>query len=393
MKNALKLYDVLKTKKNIPIQNLASTDDIGMDDLAEIFVRINSKGVVLEKADLIMALLRGRWRRANKGIGQLVNTIRARGFNSPKDFILQCCVAMLSGKVPGRGKKNGLAQLFAAPKVQDNLEENITKISEAIMDVVSFIAEFSFLPPSKIPTYNPILILACYRYAHGREAWEGIRDKAKAFLFATLLTKALSGQSQKLMETLLAQVMKNSAFDLSAIERTCKASKKDITVNIDVLLGIKIDDPLALLVMHLVYQGVPGYDPKTMTVKDHIFPRSEVSTYRVNNRGRRVYVIKQYDSIVNCEMLTDEENRKKADLLPEEYFAILQEKGKLSDFLKLHRIPEPEAGAVNIWNIHFFREFLEQRRGWIRGFIDQNLQGLVNTGGARKRSTKATSKS
>ena len=205
--------------------------------------------------------------------------------------------------------------------------------------------------------------------------------------------KSLSGQSQKLMETLLAQVMKNSAFDLSAIERTCKASKKDINVDIDALLDIKIDDQLALLVMHLVYQGASEYDPKTMIVKDHIFPKSKLSTYRVNNRGRRVYVIKQYDSIVNCEMLTDEENREKADLLPEEYFAVLQGKGKLRAFLDLHRIPEPKAGAVNIWDIHFFREFLEQRRGWIRGFIDQNLQGLVNTGGARKRSTKATSKS
>lgn len=393
MKNALKLYNVLKTKKNIPIQNLASTDDIGMDDLAEIFVRINSEGVVLEKADLIMALLRGKWRRSNKNIGQLVNTIRARGFNNPKDFILQCCVAMLSGKVPGRGTKNGLAQLFADPRVQDNLEGNIAKISEAIMDVVSFIAEFSFLPPSKIPTYNPILILACYRYAHGQEAWKGIRDKAKAFLFATLLTKALSGQSQKLMETLLAQVMRNSAFDLSAIERTCKASRKDINVDIDALLDIKIDDQLALLVMHLVYQGVPGYDPKTMTVKDHIFPKSEVSTYKVNNRGRRVYVIKQYDSIVNCEMLTDEKNREKADLLPKEYFAVLREKGELHDFLQLHRIPEPQAGAINIWDIHFFREFLEQRRGWIRGFIDQNLQGLVSTKVKRRRTTKATPES
>lgn len=393
MKNALKLYDVLKTKKNIPIQNLATTDDIGMDDLAEIFVRINSEGVVLEKADLIMALLRGRWRGAKKDIGQLVNTIRARGFSSPKDFILQCCVAMLSGKVPGRGTKNGLAQLFAAPRVQDNLEGNIAKISEAIMDVVSFIAEFSFLPPSRIPTYNPILILACYRYAHGQEAWKGIRDKAKAFLFATLLTKALSGQSQKLMETLLAQVMRNSAFDLSAIERTCKASRKDINVDIDALLDILMDDPLASLVMHLVYQGMPGYDPKTMTEKDHIFPRSEVSTYRVNNRGRRVYVRKQYDSIVNCEMLSLEDNLRKADLLPEEYFAVLRGNGKLRAFLDLHRIPEPKDGAVNIWDIHFFREFLEQRRGWIRGFIDQNLQGLVSTKVKRRRTTKATPES
>ena len=125
--------------------------------------------------------------------------------------------------------------------------------------------------------------------------------------------------------------------------------------------------------MHLVYQGVPGYDPKTMTVKDHIFPKSEVSTYKVNNRGRRVYVIKQYDSIVKCEMLTDEKNREKADLLPKEYFAVLREKGELHDFLQLHRIPEPQAGAINIWDIHFFREFLEQRRGWIRGFIDQKV--------------------
>ena len=106
--------------------------------------------------------------------------------------------------------------------------------------------------------------------------------------------------------------------------------------------------------------------------------------------GRRVYVIKQYDSIVNCEMLTDEKNREKADLLPKEYFAVLREKGELHDFLQLHRIPEPQAGAINIWDIHFFREFLEQRRGWIRGFIDQNLQGLVSTKVKRRRTTKAT---
>ena len=124
-----------------------------------------------------------------------------------------------------------------------------------------------------------------------------------------------------------------------------------------------------------------------MTEKDHIFPKSEVSTYRVDNRGRRVYVRKQYDSIVNCEMLTGEENREKTDLLPEEYFEVLREKGKLPDFLKLHRIPEPQDGAINIWNIYFFREFLEQRRGWIRGNIQDNLQGLVNIGGRRRRTT------
>ena len=391
-KNAIRLYEALKTKKNIPIQNLAMTDDIGMDDLAEIFVRINSEGVVLEKADLIMALLRGKWRGADKNIGQLVNTIRSRGFNSPKDFILQCCVAMLSGKVPGKGKKNGLAQLFAASEVQDNLVRNITKISEAIMDVVSFIAEFSFLPPSKIPTYNPILILACYRYTHGKNAWDGVKNKAKAFLFAAFLSKALSGQSQKLVESLLAQVMKNSAFDLSAIEKICKANKRDIGVDVDELLDILMDDPLALLVMHLAYQGMPGYDPKMMTQRDHIFPKSEVSEYRVNNRGRRVYVKRQYDSIVNCEMLTEEENREKANFLPQDYFAALRKKGRLRAFLDLHRIPEPQDGAVNIWDMHFFREFLDQRRGWLHVVIEQNLQGLVSATISKKRTAKRETK-
>ncbi len=63
---------------------------------------------------------------------------------------------------------------------------------QAIMDIVSFIAEFSFLPPSKIPTYNPILILACYRY-HGQEAWRGIKDKA---ICLPRFDQVSSGQSQ-----------------------------------------------------------------------------------------------------------------------------------------------------------------------------------------------------
>ena len=87
-----------------------------------------------------------------------------------------------------------------------------------------------------------------------------------------------------------------------------------------------------------------------------------------------MFLAKDYDSIVNCELLSQEDNLAKGDQLPKQYFSNL---GKsLKAFVALHEIPSPKPGEVDIWEIRFFGEFLQERRAGLKERIAKNFNGL-----------------
>ena len=266
--NAMQLYSVFKTFANIPLQTLSVDDGIGLDDIAEVFVRTNSEGVVLEKVDLLMALIKGQWADATGEFNRLNETVLAMGYKKPKDFILRACLAMLSGN-PGGGRND--ARQFASSEIQEALRTGFKEIGAAICDVLRFIADFSFIRSRNVPSFNPVLVLICYRYAHPGE-WENIKAQARIFLFGAFLSKALNKPSQALMRALIGYAMQNPAFDIGALERICQENGRNLSVNIDNILDISMRDPLADLALHLFYMGEAGYHPNEMTAKDHIFP-------------------------------------------------------------------------------------------------------------------------
>lgn len=362
--NAMQLYRTFKELNNISFQTL---DGIGLDDIAEIFVRTNSEGVVLEKIDLVMALIRSEWAGARRAFNQLNETVLAMGYKrKAKDFVLQSCLATLGG-IPGGGK-NEIKQ-FTTPQIQNALREHFSEVGAAICDVLSFIAGFSFIRSQNVPSFNPVLILICYRYTHGKESWEKARDAAQRFLFASFLSKALNKPTEALMKALIAHVQSNALFDVVQLGEVCQAHHRNLGVDIDVLLDIGMHDPLADLVLHLFYMGHVGYTPDKMTAKDHIFPDAHLK--KVRAQGRLVYLKQQRDHILNCEMLTTQENTSKSDQLPEKYFSRCN-----GEFMALHGIPEPDNDPI--WDIRFYNQFLQRRRAIFSVRIAENLQGLVD---------------
>lgn len=370
--NAMQLYSIFKTFANIPLQTLSVDDGIGLDDIAEVFVRTNSEGVVLEKIDLLMALIKGEWADASGKFNRLNETVLAMGYKKPKDFILRACLAMLSGN-PGGGRND--ARLFAAPEIQIALREKFSEIGAAICDVLRFIADFSFIRSQNVPSLNPVLVLICYRYAHPEE-WKTIGSKAKTFLFGAFLSKALNKPSQALMRALLGYAVRDSAFDITRIETICRDNGRELSVNLDDILDISMKDSLADLVLHLFYMGKPGYFPGKMTAKDHIFPDSRLK--KIREDGRLKYLQDARDCILNCELLDPQDNLTKGDSLPEKYLAQCND-----DYLRLHGIPSPEEGEPNIWEMRSYDQFLGKRRAIWAVRLSQNLQGLLTQAGGR----------
>ena len=65
---------------------------------------------------------------------------------------------------------------------------------------------------------------------------------------------------------------------------------------------------IAPLVLYFIYYWQKGFNPETMTVRDHIFPKSELEKIKYfnkkNKQHKRKYSDDEVNSILNCELLT-----------------------------------------------------------------------------------------
>lgn len=159
--NAQRLYNIFKTRLNVHMQVL--TNNVSLVDMAEIFVRTNSGGVILELKDLTMAMITGRWVTSSKSFQQLIDKIKQLGFDKPKEFILQACdtiLTVLTLQDKNKKKKSDGAAIKA------NLSGDFIKISVSIVSVLQFISKIDVVCKFTYVSHNPIFIIIAYYYKH-----------------------------------------------------------------------------------------------------------------------------------------------------------------------------------------------------------------------------------
>lgn len=75
-----------------PVQTLGS--DTSYEEVTEIFVRLNSQGAKLRKADLALAQVTSRWRGAMALFTSAADAFRAEGFDLDERLLIKCLVAV-----------------------------------------------------------------------------------------------------------------------------------------------------------------------------------------------------------------------------------------------------------------------------------------------------------
>ena len=357
--NAIRLYKVFKTEKVITRQALTDKN-VSLNDVVEVFVRANAGGVVLEKADLLMALLRGRWPDVDRQFEQIYSAITKLGYTRMKDFVLRACFAMI-----GKGA-SFRANTFAASPVQKEIKEKINDLSEAIHDVLKFVADFKFLSIQNAAAKDPLLLAVCYRYHHP-QSWENaIKDETiKKFLFAAFLSKAFDKTPPTMMLNLLQYVKTHDTLRIQEIENIISdpQHRRTLKVKVDDLLKLSLNSPKSDIVLQLFYKVRAEqndklrklYDPNQNTDHDHIFPLAMFQDSEVVALG---YTADEQDSVLNCEMLTPEQNRQRQATPPGQYFPMQK-----PEFLLLHGIPNgQDKKERHLLDIRHFRDFLAWRK-------------------------------
>ena len=377
--NAKRLYDVFKRERNVPLQKISNKTSL--ENVAKIFMRINSGGVTLDAEDLVMATISNEWINQGNVFNQLVDMIDKKGLSNPKKFIIQACSAVLPDIY--RANRALIADDFSVPAVRNTLRDNFLKISLAISNVINFITGKDFIAPLSysIPFYSPVLILIAYHYALQRDRrhgeWNNRKNEIRAFLFTAFLCDVLKRPTQNLMRNLLQYVMdQHTVFSLNDIRDICG---ENFSINIGELLDTElITGSKANLIMYLFYYGQDGYKPD-MTVKDHIFPKAKLTK---RSDGKQLYHREKYDSILNCELLTEKQNgtTEKGDLLPLEFLDRYYRDSKSRDvFLKLHALPDRNSDGTSLLDFipyTKFTDFLKRRKPLMKERITENLHNM-----------------
>jgi hypothetical protein len=184
------------------------------------------------------------------------------------------------------------------------------------------------------------------------------------WLILALLKNSFGSSSDTTLKNLQAVI--DSQVDLSyfpyeAINKKLNIEPSLSDTEIENFLSTSYSTKYSYLVLSLIY---PDRDWKDNNYQeDHIFPKSEFTLAKLSRRGYDQQTIENYrkhfNSIVNLQLLTDEENLVKSSQPFDTWFASRDE-----NFKARHKIP-----TINHYSFDNFLEFVSERKKILQSYL------------------------
>lgn len=337
------LERVIHTGLNI---NYYKEDEQNPDKAVNIFVRINSGGTTLSFSDILMSIAIASWKQkdARTEINDLVDGIRAKGFNIDKDYILKSFLYLYHKDV--RFKITSFKNDFIG-----NIEANWENIRNSILSLYDLLKTFG-LTDYTLTTNNATLPILYYIYHKNifldfstKMSYKEDRKIIKKWLLTILVRRTFGGQT----DTVLSQSRKAftndieksklEALDQFPSEQINNDIKKLIDIGddyIEELLLTQKDSQYSFPILALLY---PDMDYKNNNFhQDHLHP---ASTYNnINDEEKEIYGWRVYNSILNLQMLDANENMSKNGKNLKDWIEKETKNSDIKRFMDSHIIPQ-----------------------------------------------------
>lgn len=407
----LKLYSLT----SYPYQALEIKPDVSEEIVAEIFTRINSKGISLNQADFILTLISVFWEEGRKKIDTFCQKAKIipdqKTKDSPYNHIIQPDAQDIVRIIIGLGfKRAKMKDAYAILKGRDPdtnkysdvlRERQFEVFKETLQKVIDSTNWHSFLKiiqslgykSSRLISSGNSIINSYIFFLIGKLIYNMDYKKlekliAKWFLMSSL-TSRYSGSSESIMESDLNKVKKSKSsedFEKSLnniIDSTLTNDFWKISLPNDLLATSNTISPVACAYFaSLIFNNTNAlfsnkkvgdlYDPsikvkKSSLDKHHIFPQKHLE-----NRFERT-LINQIGNLTYLEYL---DNIKISDSDPQTYYKEIKEKyyfgkeNELEESLDRHGIPR------NFYEMDYL-SFLDKRRKKIAQLIKVHYD-LIN---------------
>ncbi|MGL5149028.1 MAG: GmrSD restriction endonuclease domain-containing protein [Clostridium sp.] len=345
----------------IAYQELDSVDNSAIyseNDIVEIFIRANSGGTILEKSDLLFALLTISMEDIEEKLEELITDLNGVGYKFNRDFILKVCLTLI-----GAGSKYDVDKFRKSENIE-KINNNWNEIVNAIKDVKDFLYGKTYIRCDKtLSAYTSLIPIIYLRYKYEEAYYNAINNGLSNWVLKVIISSVYSNSSDSLIDLTIKNIDDNKGMDFDSINEIFKNKNKSLEITEANILsaGYKREtDKRKLYLLFNIWYEKFNFTPTFVENQpniDHIFPQSALKTVKVKGgRGRIVQKYKADDinQIGNCMLLTLKENGMggKGDKLPKEWF-----KDKSKEYLDMHLIPQQEA----LWELDRYDDFIEAR--------------------------------
>jgi len=288
-----------------------------LDNILDIFVRVNSGGTVLSKSDLLFSTIVANW---EEGRGEIENFLKrinekGEGFWFNNDFIMRSCLVLTDCPV-----------LF---KVKSFKKENIKKIKNeweniksAVSRAIDTLVEFGF-SGEKLTSQMAVIPVAYYfiKGGHGdKSAKLGIRK----YLVHSLLMQVYGGQGDSVLSNIREALrkkdrniytLKNKYFEFELLLNSNLPGNKSLKISYEDIEGIMEykKGPYTFMVLTLLYPNLRFSQIKFH--QDHMHPASLFTEAKLkkNNIPKEKWMNWQEikDMLPNLQLLEGSENESK----------------------------------------------------------------------------------
>lgn len=338
-------------------------DSQDIDEVVEMFSRLNNGGMVLKKSDLLFSVLVSQWDEGHDEIRELVQTMNESEVDISQDFIMRACLVLsdlpVKYKLESFNKKN-------IKKIKDNWPA----IKNSLITLCGFLPKIGYTKETNISD-NSLIPIAYYIRNGGDTRSNMSRKNLQKYYMVAQVNEIFGGQSDQVLDKLRTeirnQLKSDSTFNYKALSNIKLPGKKTFSVTLnDVKLLIdetSYGSPHAYFLLSLIYPTYVDYKNVRYDV-DHIHPKSKFNQTNLNNIGICNSKIEEWkhkcNLLPNLELLSPEFNKyKRANPVTKFLEVIAKEIGKSAPtaYLKENFIPS----KVNL-DLKFFDEFYESRK-------------------------------
>ena len=350
-----------------------------LDDVVQIFIRMNDGGTPLSHSDLLLSIAVAQWTKhdAREEIHGLVDSLNriGLGFSFSKDLVLKAGL-MLSDIGSVRFNVDNFNRHNMAV-----LEQQWKSIKSALTMTVQLVAGFGF-HRATLTAHNAILPIAYYLHHSNRtesflshSAYADDRKRVREWLIRSLLKTGVWGSGLDTLLTALRKVIRQETthgFPADGLGEEMARRGRELVFNdeeVEELGDTEYRNARVFALLSLIF---PFVDPGELFHVDHVFPVSRFSKRQLRDahvpEGEIEGFRERRNRLANLQLLRGQVNTEKSTAMPAAWLVrTYPDPARRSSHVRDHflgSVPEAMTGFV---------EFYDVRRARLVGRITELL--------------------
>lgn len=349
--NIGKFIQVFCMDERIHIQEVE--ENLSYNDVLEVFVRVNSGGIVLTKSDLLFSTVILHSPKMEENFIELVDEINGNGeYDFNTDFLIKSSFVILD-----KGAKYDIEKLKDGDYIK-NLEDNFERFKKALLSTMDFLkTDAKILSKRFLKSDLAIIPIIDFIYQQPHQQLpEGQATNLKQYLYMSFFMRFYSYGPDGKLDVIHKKIRENSSLTNFPIDEISKYMAERTGMNYAFADKMLHDFDLTLNII----QGGVSEIPKKRGLsleQDHIFPKKVLEEKGIPNE--------LINSIGNLRYIKKIRNILKGATLPEENTEFFG-----SDDPMVKRLFN--VARANLTE-RTFKEFVEKRRDIIMAKVNDFL--------------------